>query len=167
LIFHAFGGGTGSGSGSLLLEHITHMYGRKSKLEVSICPSEKTATSVAEPYKAVLSTHSTIENTDCTFYVDNQAVYDICRRHLDIPRPGFEHLNLLIAQVVSSIISSFDFDGALNVDLAEFKTNLVPHPRIYYPLISYAPVISSQRSSHGSLKVQDLTFQCSYRFYER
>ncbi|CAG8293618.1 unnamed protein product [Penicillium salamii] len=160
LIFHSFGGGTGSGFGSLLLEHITKMYGRKSKLEFSVYPSKETSTSVVEPYNSVLSTHSTIENSDCTFLVDNQAVYDICRRHLDIPRPGFEHLNRLIAQVVSSITSSLRFDGALNVDLAEFQTNLVPYPRIHYPLISYAPVISSERSSHESFKVQDLTFEC-------
>jgi hypothetical protein len=30
---------------------------------------------VVEPYNAVLSTHSTIENSDCTFLVDNEAVY--------------------------------------------------------------------------------------------
>ncbi|KAJ5238249.1 hypothetical protein N7489_008340 [Penicillium chrysogenum] len=160
LIFHSFGGGTGSGFGSLLLDHLTSMYGRKSKLEFSIYPSPRTSTAVVEPYNAVLSTHSTIENSDCTFLVDNEAVYNICRRNLDIPRPGYEHLNRLIAQVVSSITSSLRFDGALNVDLAEFQTNLVPYPRIHYPLISYAPVISSQRSSHESFKVQDLTFQC-------
>jgi tubulin alpha len=162
LIFHSFGGGTGSGFGSLLLDHLTNMYGRKSKLEFSIYPSPRTATAVVEPYNAVLSTHSTIENSDCTFLVDNDAVYDLCRRNLDIPRPSYEHLNRLIAQVVSSITSSLRFDGVLNVDLAEFQTNLVPYPRIHYPLISYAPVISNKRSSHESFKVQDLTFQCAY-----
>jgi tubulin alpha len=160
LIFHSFGGGTGSGFGALLLERLSAEYGKKSKLEFSIYPSPRVSTAVVEPYNAVLSTHSTIENSDCTFLVDNEAVYDICRRNLDIPRPGYEHLNRLIAQVVSSITSSLRFDGALNVDLTEFQTNLVPFPRIHYPLISYAPVVSSNRSSHESFKVQDLTFQC-------
>jgi hypothetical protein len=36
----------------------------------------------------------------------------------------------------------------------------VPFPRIHYPLISYAPVVGSNRSGHESFKVQDLTFQC-------
>jgi tubulin alpha len=87
-------------------------------------------------------------------------VYDICHRNLAIPRPGFDNLNRLIAQVVSSITSSLRFDGALNVDLNEFQTNLVPFPRIHYPVVSYAPVISSNRSAHESFKIQDLTFQC-------
>lgn len=160
MIFHSFGGGTGSGFGALLLERIAAEYGKKSKLEFSIYPSPRVSNAVVEPYNAVLSTHSTIENADCTFLVDNEAVYDICRRNLAIERPGYEHLNGLIAQVVSSITTSLRFDGALNVDLNEFQTNLVPFPRIHYPLISYAPVVSEDRSGHESHTVQDLTFQC-------
>jgi len=35
----------------------------------------------------VLSTHSLLEHTDVSFMVDNEALYDICRRNLDIERP--------------------------------------------------------------------------------
>jgi tubulin alpha len=149
-----------SGFGALMLERLSNEYGKKSKLEFCVYPSPRVANAIVEPYNAVLSTHSTIENSDCTFLVDNEAVYDICRRNLDIPRPSYEHLNRLIAQVVSSVTSSLRFDGALNVDLNEFQTNLVPYPRIHYPLISYAPVISAARSQHEGFKVADLTFQC-------
>lgn len=62
--------------------------------------------------------------------VDNEAIYDICRRNLDIERPSYTNLNRLIGQIVSSITASLRFDGALNVDLTEFQTNLVPYPRI-------------------------------------
>jgi tubulin alpha len=34
-----------------------------------------------------------------------------------------------VLQIVSSITASLRFDGALNVDLNEFQTNLVPYPR--------------------------------------
>lgn len=63
--------------------------------------------------------------------VDNEAIYDICRRNLDIDRPTYTNLNRLIGQIVSSITASLRFDGALNVDLTEFQTNLVPYPRIH------------------------------------
>ena len=53
--------------------------------------------------------------------VDNEAVYDICRRNLDIERPTYTNLNRLMAQIVSSITASLRFDGALNVDLTEFQ----------------------------------------------
>ena len=58
--------------------------------------------------------------------VDNEAIYDICKKNLNIPSPSFTNLNRLIAQVVSSITASLRFDGSLNVDLNEFQTNLVP-----------------------------------------
>ena len=77
--------------------------------------------------------------------MDNQAIYDICRTKLDIARPTYTNLNRLIAQIISSITASLRFDGALNVDLNEFQTNLVPYPRIHYPLATYAPVISNNK----------------------
>jgi tubulin alpha len=58
--------------------------------------------------------------------VDNQAIYDICKKNLGVSSPSFSNLNRLIAQVVSSITASLRFDGSLNVDLNEFQTNLVP-----------------------------------------
>ena len=39
LVFHSFGGGTGSGYGSLLMERLSEEYGKKSKLTFSIYPA--------------------------------------------------------------------------------------------------------------------------------
>ena len=57
--------------------------------------------------------------------VDNEAIYDICRNNLGVQRPSYDNLNRMIGQIVSSITASLRFDGALNVDLNEFQTNLV------------------------------------------
>lgn len=61
---------------------------------------------------------------------------------------------------MSSVTVSLRFDGALNVDMNEFQTNLVPYPRIHFPLTSYAPLLSRGKSFHEHLTVNDITAAC-------
>ncbi len=151
-VYHAVGGGTGSGHTSLLLERLATDYPKKPKLAFSIYPAPMVSTAVVEPYNAVLTTHSLLEFTDVDFVFDNEAIYDICKRNLDMPSPTYKNLNRIIAQVVSSLTASLRFAGDLNVDLNEFQVNLVPYPRIHFMMQAYAPVIRK-----GHWRVQHLS----------
>ncbi|AFZ80267.1 tubulin alpha chain, putative [Theileria equi strain WA] len=158
LFFSAIGGGTGSGTGSLLLESIGAEFDRKTKLSFCIWPSPQVSTAVVEPYNSVLTTHNLLEHTDVAVVLDNEAIYSICKNNLDIGRPNYQNLNKIIAQVISSLTTSLRFDGALNVDMNEFQTNLVPYPRIHFMLSSYAPIVSSRKAKHEQMSVADITY---------
>ena len=58
-----------------------------------------------------LCVHSLLEHTDVTIMYDNEALYDICRRNLDIERPTYTNLNRLIAQIISSLTASCSMKG--------------------------------------------------------
>merc|ERR1712167_385404 len=50
----------------------------------SVIPSPKVSDTVVEPYNAVLSFHQLVENADECFLLDNEALYDICFRTLNL-----------------------------------------------------------------------------------
>lgn len=53
------------------------------------------------PYSSqVLCVHSLLEHTDVTIMYDNEALYDICRRNLDIERPTYTNLNRFLMGTV-------------------------------------------------------------------
>jgi len=156
-LFHSFGGGTGSGFAALLQERLSVEFPKKIKLDFAVYPAPQTSTAVVEPYNSILTTHAAMEHADVTFLVDNDAVFNICKTKLDVDNASYRELNQLIAQVVSSVTASLRFEGKLNVDLNEFQTNLVPYPRIHFPLASYAPIISASKSDHEKHSVAELT----------
>ncbi|XP_053671079.1 tubulin alpha-4 chain-like [Anopheles nili] len=158
-LYHSFGGGTGSGLAAHLLQELTEEFPRKCRLSFSIYPSPKLSTSVVEPYNTVLMTNRTMDNVECSFLVDNQAIYDICTSRLSIDRPSYSNLNQLVSHVVSDVTASLRFGGDLHVDMNEFQTNLVPFPRIHFPLISFSPLITCENVNHESLDVGSLTRQ--------
>merc|ERR1719421_2365927 len=87
----------------LLLERLSVDYGKKSKISFTVWSCPQISSACVEPYNTVLCVHSLPEHTDVTNQVDNEALYDICRRNLDIERPTYTNLNRLLGQVISSL----------------------------------------------------------------
>jgi tubulin alpha len=99
---------------------------------------------VVEPYNSILTTHTTLEHSDCAFMVDNEAIYDICRRNLDIERPTYTNLNRLIGQIVSSITASLRLDefivqsGSVIQRIELFELKLYFHISEHFVLYLYS-----------------------------
>ncbi len=157
LIINSVGGGTGSGFTALLMERLTVEYGKKSTVQFAIYPTGQLSTAITEPYNAILSTHYTFDHSDCCFLIDNDAIYDIAQRSLGIATPSYADLNCLIAHAIANVTASLRFQGDLNTGLNEFQTNLVPFPRMHFPVISHAPIVSRENATHAELNTLEIT----------
>merc|ERR1712051_339119 len=122
IVTHSVGGGTGSGLGMLILERLAVDFRKKSKLGFEIHPSPNISTCIVEPYNGLLSTHWLLDHTDVSLVLDNEAIYTICQKKLDIKKPSYSNLNRIIAKVVSSMTAALRFQGELNVDMNESQT---------------------------------------------
>lgn len=148
---HSLGGGTGSGMGTLIISKIREEYPDRIMNTFSIVPSPKVSDTVVEPYNATLSVHQLVENTDETFCIDNEALYDICFRTLKLTTPTYGDLNHLVSATMSGVTTCLRFPGQLNSDLRKLAVNMVPFPRLHFFITGFAPLTSRserQQSKH-------------------
>ncbi|KAL5011492.1 hypothetical protein ScPMuIL_010043 [Solemya velum] len=156
---HSLGGGTGSGLGTLIISKIREEYPDRIMNTFSVVPSPKVSDTVVEPYNATLSVHQLVENTDETFCIDNEALYDICFRTLKLTTPTYGDLNHLVSATMSGVTTCLRFPGQLNADLRKLAVNMVPFPRLHFFMPGFAPLTSRGSQQYRALTVPELTQQ--------
>nr|CAH0103019.1 unnamed protein product [Daphnia galeata] len=212
---HSLGGGTGSGMGTLLISKIREEYPDRIMNTFSVVPSPKVSDTVVEPYNATLSVHQLVENTDetfcidnealydicfrtlkltsptygdlnhlvsvsevvvepynatlsvhqlventdSTFCIDNEALYDICFRTLKLENPTYSDLNNLVSVTMSGVTTCLRFPGQLNADLRKLAVNMVPFPRLHFFMPGFAPLTARGSQQYRALSVPELTQQ--------
>lgn len=97
--------------GTLLISKIREEYPDRIMNTFSVVPSPKVSDTVVEPYNATLSVHQLVENTDETYCIDNEALYDICFRTLKLTTPTYGDLNHLISATMSGVTTCLRFPG--------------------------------------------------------
>ena len=110
--------------GTLLISKIREEYPDRMMATYSVVPSPKVSDTVVEPYNATLSVHQLVENSDETFCIDNEALYDICFRTLKLSTPTYGDLNHLVSIVMSGTTTCLRFPGQLNSDLRKLAVNM-------------------------------------------
>ncbi|OAG29999.1 tubulin beta [Nematocida displodere] len=158
-VTHSLGGGTGAGMGTLLISKIREEFPERMMCTFSVVPSPKVSDTVVEPYNATLSIHQLVENSDETFCIDNEALYDICFNTLKLPNPGYSDLNRLVSIVMSGITTSLRFPGQLNADLRKLAVNMIPFPRLHFFMAGFAPLTPLGSTAYRACSVSDLTQQ--------
>jgi len=156
---HSLGGGTGSGMGTLLISKIREEYPDRIMNTYSVIPSPKVSDTVVEPYNATLSVHQLVENTDETYCIDNEALYDICFRTLKLATPTYGDLNHLVSLTMSGVTTCLRFPGQLNADLRKLAVNMVPFPRLHFFMPGFAPLTARGSTQYRAVTVPELTQQ--------
>ncbi|KAI5636813.1 tubulin/FtsZ family, GTPase domain-containing protein [Phthorimaea operculella] len=156
---HSLGGGTGSGMGTLLLSKIREEFPDRIMSTFSVVPSPKVSDVVLEPYNATLSVHQLVENTDMTFCIDNEALYNICFRTLRLASPSYGDLNHLISLTMSGVTTCLRFPGQLNADLRKLAVNMVPFPRLHFFMPGFAPLTAKNSFDYRAQSVPELMSQ--------
>nr|XP_054917783.1 tubulin beta chain-like [Dermacentor andersoni] len=140
------------------------LFERKQKA-VTVCKdsslcilSVEVSDTVVEPYNATLSMHQLVENTDETYCIDNETLYDICFRALKITTPTYNDLNHLVSATMSGVTTCLRLPGQLNADLRKLAVNMVPFPRLHF-VPGFAPLTSRDSQQYSVLTVPELTQQ--------
>ncbi|BHF73741.1 Tubulin is the major constituent of microtubules [Sparganum proliferum] len=157
IVFHSFAGGTGSGFTALLTECMAAEYVKKSTFQFSVYPSPRVSTAVVEPYNSILMTHATLDLSNCSLLMDNEALFNLYEKNMGISWPTYSNINHIIAQVLCALTCPIRFPGNQGMNLNDLQTNLVPYPRIHFPVVSYAPVITPEKAYHEDLSTGKIT----------
>ncbi|GAA37663.2 tubulin alpha, partial [Clonorchis sinensis] len=156
ILYRSLGGGTGAGLTAALLDVMPDFH-KLTKIEIPVYPSPSLSNSLVEPYNSLLGEHFAMEDIQLGLLMDNEALYDICGRYLGLTVTTYTSINRLIAQATSAITASLRFPNILNGDINVIQTNLVPYPRIHFPLSNFAPCISWEKAEHETLTTRELT----------
>merc|ERR1712224_1110847 len=114
-------------------------------LTFSIVPSPKVSDTVVEPYNCTLSVHQLVENSDESFCLDNEALYDICFRTLKLTTPTYGDLNHLVSAGLSGVTCCLRFPGQLNCDIRKLAVNMIPFPRLHFFMNGFARLAAVPR----------------------
>lgn len=131
----SLGGGTGSGTGTLLVNRLKEEYFDKVVQVFAVFPSEKIEDIVIEPYNAVLALKQLTENADNIAVFDNEAVYDMCK---ESGSAEYTDINDILADCMCAFNWNLRFPGKYQENMQRFMWNLIPFPDLPYLSSSYS-----------------------------
>jgi len=145
VLTHSIAGGTGSGMGSYILEHLNDHFPKKLVSTYSVFPNweEDQSDVVVQPYNSMLTLKRLTVNADCVVVLDNTALNRIAVDRLRIPNPSVHHINSLVSTVMAASTTTLRYPGYMNNDLVGLVASLVPTPRCHFLMTGYTPLTIS------------------------
>ena len=114
------------------------------QLGFEVYPSPALSNCVIDVYNALLSTHWLLDHTELSLVLDNEAIYNLCRKKMKIEQPDHHAMNRLTRKVISSMTSMLRFPGYYN-DIFDYAYNCYRGwPRLHFQTLSIAPITSKK-----------------------
>lgn len=144
MMTHSIAGGTGSGMGSYLLEHLKDAFPHKLIQTFSVFPSQsETSDIITQPYNSTLTLSRLTEHADCTIVLDNTSLNSIVSDKAVSNTITLNQVNALVSNVMSVSTSTLRYPGYVNSDFVSMVSELVPSPRLHFLLTAYTPLQES------------------------
>eukprot|EP00127_Corallochytrium_limacisporum_P000268 Clim_evm15s9 gene=Clim_evmTU15s9 len=149
---HAIAGGTGSGMGSYVLEHLNDRYPKKLIQTYSVFPNaSETSDVVVQPYNSILTLKRLTLHADSVIVLDNTALNRIAVDRLGVPTPDFTQINQIVSTVMSASTTTLRYPGYMNNDLVGLTASLIPTPRLHFLMTGYTP-LSTDASGQSTVR---------------
>jgi hypothetical protein len=95
--------------------------------------------------------------------MQNESIYNVCKRNFNIDNLSHVTLNRLIAQSASSITASYRFKSDYNMTLSNLHSNLVCFPRLNSLISSFGPIKEANKKCKKAI-TQNLSVLTSQAF---
>ena len=153
-MLYSLGGGTGSGFGSYILEHLADYYPHVWKMATVVTPTDDTSDVMTTPYNAALATQHLCNYANCVFPVENSALQrfvpsdlqELSKTSKEKKVDAFSTMNSVVANFLLDLTAGSRFSGSMNVDLREIETNMIPFPNHKFIIPGYSPIFQENNS---------------------
>ena len=147
IVMMGVGGGTGSGFGAAILERLTQEYRGLPKMVFAIYPQANSGTTpIVAPYNTLFALSEVMTYADTCVLLDNEKVYDYCRKVADIERPMHSNLNSFMALAMAEILKPLLWGNSPS-SLSELQANLTSTSGQKFITPCYEKFITSYKAS--------------------
>ncbi|KAF8359879.1 tbg-1 [Pristionchus pacificus] len=153
---HSVSGGTGSGLGSRLLEKLRDRYPKTIIQSYSVFSDQDAPDVVVQPYNSILTLQRLMECTNSVVVLDNTALNRVVADRLGLPQASFEHVNKLVARIMSATTATIRFPSALYTRLQHLVCMLVPFPPLRFIQTAFSPIADPKREFVSKTTVKDI-----------
>ena len=125
MLTHSIAGGTGSGLGSYILEHVSDRFPKAHIHTYSVFPNQTEGSdTVVQPYNSTLALRRLADQAHSVVVLDNTALHRVAVECLRQPNPSFEVINTLVARVMAASTNTIRFPSAMYNNLSSIASQL-------------------------------------------